>query len=133
MTLHSTPEWRNQFRQFLNRRRDWTYIHWAQVINTCPVLGNCYLTMSEFTLARWVNSHAGKREYAGPKSRQDYVGIAHALIQLEVISQAEACQWLLVQGLYPLPNESDIFGQSLQKIRNRNELGGDILVLPSRK
>lgn len=110
MALYSTPEWRGQLRQFLNRR-EWNDVRWAEAINAQLLHGNRYLQLTEFTLTRWRNSAPGKREYRGPKSRDEYVDLAHALLQLQVISQAEARHWLLIQGLYPLPHEAAIFGQ----------------------
>lgn len=108
MALHSTPEWRGQLRQFLNRR-DWTYVRWADELNQRRVHGNRSLHLTEFTLTRWLNSAPGKREYRGPKLRDEYIDLAHALLQLQVITQAEARQWLLSQGLYPLPHEAALF------------------------
>lgn len=110
MTLHSTPEWRGQLRHFLNRRRNWTYVRWADALNRRPVAGQRSLQLTEFTLTRWRNSAAGKGEYRGPKQREEYIDLAHALLQLQVITQAEARRWLLSQGLYPLPHEALIFG-----------------------
>ena len=109
MALHSTPEWRGQLRQFLNRR-EWTYVRWADELNQRRVHGNRSLHLTEFTLTRWLNSAPGKREYRGPKLRDEYIDLAHALLQLQVITQAEARQWLLSQGLYPLPHEAALFG-----------------------
>jgi hypothetical protein len=109
MALHSTPEWRGQLRQFLNRRA-WNYVRWADELNRRLVHGNRSLHLTEFTLTRWLNSVAGKGEYRGPKQREEYIDLAHALLQLQVITQAEARQWLLSQGLYPLPHEAPIFG-----------------------
>ncbi|MEZ4726912.1 MAG: hypothetical protein R3E79_07240 [Caldilineaceae bacterium] len=109
MALHSTPEWRGQLRQFLNRR-EWTYVRWADELNQRRVAGNRYLHLTEFTLTRWLNSAPGKGEYRGPKLRDEYIDLAHALLQLQVITQAEARQWLLSQGLYPLPHEAVLFG-----------------------
>ena len=110
MALYSTPEWRAQLRHFLSRR-DWNYIRWADAINQQVVAGKRSLHLTEFTLTRWLNSVPGKREYRGPKLREEYIDLAQALLQLHVISQAEARQWLLSQGLYPLPHEAVIFGQ----------------------
>lgn len=109
MALHSTPEWRGQLRQFLNRR-DWTNVRWADELNQRRVAGNRSLHLTEFTLTRWLNSAPGKGEYRGPKLRDEYIDLAHALLQLQVITQAEARQWLLSQGLYPLPHEAALFG-----------------------
>lgn len=67
--------------------------------------------MQPYYLSRWLNSVPGKREYRGPKLREEYIDLAQALLQLQVISQAEARQWLLSQGLYPLPHEAVIFSQ----------------------
>jgi len=112
MALYSTPEWRGQLRQFL-RRRDWTYVHWAHKINARQLQHNRQLNVTEFTLTRWLNSTADKREYRGPKLREEYIDLAHALLQLEVISPTEAQAWLLSQGLYPLPHEAAVFGTPL--------------------
>lgn len=109
MALYSTPEWRGQLRQFL-QRRDWTYVRWAHAINARRLHDNRQLNLTEFTLTRWLNSEAGKREYRGPKLREEYIDLAHALLQLQVISPAEARSWLLSQGLYPLPHEAALFG-----------------------
>lgn len=113
MALYSTPEWRGQLRQFLSRR-DWNYVRWAHAINARQLYDNRQLNLTEFTLTRWLNSEAGKREYRGPKLREEYIDLAHALLQLQVISSAEARTWLLSQGLYPLPHEAVIFeGQAV--------------------
>ncbi len=110
MALYSTAEWRSHLRKFL-KRREWTYIRWVNEINGCCVQDGHYLQLTEFTLARWLNSVPGTREYRGPKYRDDYIDLAYALMQLSVINQTEAHQWLLSQGLYPLPHEAHIFGQ----------------------
>lgn len=113
MALHSTPEWRGHLRQFLNRRQ-WTYVRWADELNQRRVHGNRSLHLTEFTLTRWLNSAPGKGEYRGPKLRDEYIDLAHALLQLQVITQAEARQWLLSQGLYPLPHEAALFGPATE-------------------
>lgn len=110
MALYSTPAWRGQLRDFLHRR-DWTYVRWADELNRRVVAGNRTLHLTEFTLTRWLNSVPGKREYRGPKLRDEYIDLAHALLQLQVISPAEAQQWLLSQGLYPLPHEAASLAQ----------------------
>lgn len=110
MALYSTPAWRGQLRDFLHRR-DWTYVRWADELNRRVVAGNRTLHLTEFTLTRWLNSVAGKGEYRGPKLRDEYIDLAHALLQLQVISPAEAQQWLLSQGLYPLPHEAASLAQ----------------------
>ena len=110
MALYSTTAWRTQLRHFLDRR-PWTDVHWAAVLNRQSLHGGRTLSLTEFTLTRWRNSIPGKREYRGPKNRDEYVDLAHALLQLQVISQAEARHWLLIQGLYPLPHEAMVFGQ----------------------
>jgi len=79
-----------------------------------PVYGNRHLRLTEFTLTRWVNSTQNKREYRGPKTREEYVGLACAFMQLGAISQTEAYEWLLRQGLYPLPHEAAIFGRPFE-------------------
>ena len=113
MTLYSTPEWRGQLRQFL-QRRDWTYVRWVHAINARQLHKNRQLNLTEFTLTRWLNSAPGKGEYRGPKLRDEYIDLAHALLQLQVITQAEARQWLLSQGLYPLPHEAALFGPATE-------------------
>ncbi len=110
MPLTSTLAWRDYFRQFL-RRRKWTRVRWAEELNRPLVHGNRYLQLNEYSLSHWLNSHKGRKVYQGPKSRDDYIGLAHAMLQLDVINQQEAFQWLLAQGLYPLPDEATIFGQ----------------------
>lgn len=120
MALYSTHNWQTQFRQFL-RRKQWTYIRWSEKINEQLIYDNRHLHLTEFTLARWVNSTPDKPEYRGPKTREEYVGIAHALIELEVIDKTEAFNWLLQQGLYPLPHERIIFG--CPELPAPNEIG----------
>jgi len=100
-------------RQFLNRSA-WTYVRWADELNQRRVAGNRSLHLTEFTLTRWLNSAPGKGEYRGPKLRDEYIDLAHALLQLQVITQAEARQWLLSQGLYPLPHEAALFGPATE-------------------
>ena len=136
MALYSTPEWRAQLRQFL-RRREWNYIRWADAINQQVVAGKRSLHLTEFTLTRWLNSVPGKREYRGPKLSEEYIDLAQALLQLQVISQAEARHWLLRQGLYPLPHEAAIFGQVAaqrrlcQLVNSRSSLGWRCAVFTS--
>ncbi len=115
MTLYSTPAWRTELRQFLNRRK-WGNLLWAEKLNARLVLGNRSLSLTEYGVSRWRNNDEDTRDYRGPKAREDYVGLAHALIQLEVISQREAFAWLLLQGLYPLPDEAAIFGSAFKKL-----------------
>jgi hypothetical protein len=117
MALHSTPEWRGQLRQFLNRRA-WTNVRWADELNQRRVAGNRSLHLTEFTLTRWLNSAPGKGEYRGPKLRDEYIDLAHALLQLQVITLAEARQWLFSQGLYPLPHEAPLFGQAMETAKS---------------
>lgn len=114
MTLPSTPQWRDQFHQFLQRRPDWTHIRWAQELNQPRVHGNRYLRLTEFTITRWLNNTPDQRDYRGPKRREEYVGVAHALLQLGIIGRQEAREWLLGQGLYPLPDEAASLGFSTE-------------------
>ncbi len=112
MSLYSTPEWRTQLRQFLNRR-DWNNTRWALELSQQPIISTCYLLLNEEGLSRWLNNSRDSKEYRGPKTRDDYMGIACAMLQIGVIGQVEARHWLLVQGLYPLPHEAVIFGDGL--------------------